>query len=64
MAPGFVLGSMIWTTCWLSALYGTPIPALLAARVPLYCVICILDTLVVYFLYRSNAFQRMGLWPA
>lgn len=63
-APGFVIGSMIWTTCWLSFLYGSPLPVLLAARVPLYCVICILDTLVIYFLYRSNAFQRIGIWPS
>ena len=62
-SPGFVLGSMIWTTCWLSALYGTPLPALLAARVPLYCVIGVLDILVVWLLYRSGAFQRTGLWP-
>ena len=62
--PGIILGSMIWTTCWLSALYGTPLPALLAVRVPLYCVIGILDTLVVYLLYRSGAFQRTGLWPS
>ena len=54
---------MIWTTCWLSALYGTPLPALLAARVPLYCVIGVLDILVVWLLYRSGAFQRTGLWP-
>lgn len=62
--PGFVLGSMIWTTCWLSVLYGTPLTALLAVRIPLYCVIGVLDTLVVYFLCRSGAFQRMGLWPS
>lgn len=62
-APGFVLGSMLWTTFWLSALYGTPVPALLAARVPLYCVIGALDILVVWLLCRSGAFQRTGLWP-
>lgn len=61
--PGFILGSMIWTTCWLSALYGTPLPALLAVRVP--CTASSgLDTLVVYLLYRSGAFQRTGLWPS
>lgn len=61
--PGFILGSMFWTTWWLSYLYGTPLPVLLAARVPLYAVIAVLDTLVLYLLCRSGAFQRMGLWP-
>lgn len=62
--PGFILGSMLWTTCWLSALYSTPLPALLMVRIPLYCVIGSLDTMAVYCLYRSGAFQRTGLWPA
>lgn len=61
--PGFVLGSMFWTTWWLSTLYGTPLPALLAVRVPLYCVIAVLDTLVLFFLCRSGVFRRLGLWP-
>ena len=61
--PGFVLGSMFWTTWWLSTLYGTPLPALLAVRVPLYCVIAVLDTLVLFFLCRSGVFHRLGLWP-
>ena len=60
---GFVLGSMFWTTWWLSTLYGTPLPALLAVRVPLYCVIAVLDTLVLFFLCRSGVFRRLGLWP-
>ena len=62
--PGFILGSMLWTTCWLSFLYGTPLTALLMVRVPLYCMIGDLDTLAVYYLYRSGALQRIGLWPA
>ena len=61
--PGFVLGSMFWTTWWLSSLYGTPLPALLAVRVPLYCVIAVLDTLVLFLLCRSGIFRRLGLWP-
>lgn len=63
-APGFVLGSMLWTTAWLSALYGTPLVALLLVRIPLYGLMGTLDILVVYLLYRSGAFQRTGLWPA
>lgn len=59
---GFVLGSMFWTTWWLSTLYGTPLPALLAVRVPLYCVIAVLDTLALFFLCRSGVFRRLGLW--
>lgn len=62
--PGFLLGSMIWTTCWLSFLYGTPVLTLLLARVPLYCVIAVLDTMAIYCLCRSGAFQRIGVWPA
>lgn len=62
-APGFILGSMIWTTWWLSSLYGTPLLALLAVRVPLYCVIAALDTLVLFVLCRSGVFHRLGLWP-
>lgn len=62
-APGFILGSMLWTTWWLSTLYGTPLPALLAVRVPLYCVIATLDTLVLFVLCRSGVFHRLGLWP-
>lgn len=54
---------MFWTTWWLSTLYGTPLPALLAVRVPLYCVIAVLDTLVLFFLCRSGVFRRLGLWP-
>ena len=62
-APGFVLGSMLWTTWWLSILYENPLEVLLAARVPLYCVIGVLDIVVVYLLYRTGAFQRIGIWP-
>ena len=62
-APGFVVGSMLWTTWWLSKLYSTPLPVLLASRIPLYCVIGVLDIVAVYLLYRSGAFLRTGLWP-
>lgn len=61
-APGFILGSMLWTTWWLSSLYGTPLVALLFVRVPLYCLIGFLDTLVLYLIFRSGVFQRLGLW--
>ncbi|MBQ8936087.1 MAG: folate family ECF transporter S component [Oscillospiraceae bacterium] len=61
--PTEILGPICWTTFGLHLLYGTPIPALLAARIPLYLITGALDTLLVFLLLKSGVFQRLGLQP-
>lgn len=59
--PAEVLGPICWTSFGLHLLYGTPLPALFATRIPLYLVTGALDTLLVFLLLKSGVFRRLGL---
>ena len=51
-------GKFLWTTLCLYLLYGTPLPALLAARAPLCILMAILEGLVIYKLIKGRYFER------
>ena len=53
-----VLAKMLWTTYWLTVLYGTAFLPLLAVRVPLYLVVSLVEGFVVFRLVKSGAFRR------
>ncbi|MFR6379160.1 MAG: folate family ECF transporter S component [Evtepia sp.] len=49
-----VLAKMLWTTYWLTVLYGTAFLPLLAVRVPLYLVVSLIEGFVVFRLVKSG----------
>ena len=53
-----VLAKMLWTTYWLTVLYGTGFLPLLAVRVPLYLGVSLVEGFVVFRLVKSGAFRR------
>ena len=53
-----VLAKMLWTTYWLTVLYGTGFLPLLAVRVPLYLGVSLVEGFVVCRLVKSGAFRR------
>ena len=54
----WVLAKMLWTTYWLTVLYGTGFLPLLAVRVPLYLGVSLVEGFVVFRLVKSGAFRR------
>ena len=53
-----VLAKMLWTTYWLTVLYGTGFLPLLAVRVPLYLGVSLIEGFVFFRLVKSGAFRR------
>lgn len=53
-----MLAKMLWTTYWLTVLYGTGFLPLLAVRVPLYFGVSLAEGFVVFRLVKSGAFRR------
>ena len=62
--PAEILGPICWTTFGLHLLYGTPLLALLATRIPLYLITGALDSLLIFLLLKSGVFRQLGLYPA
>lgn len=58
-----IAASMLCTTYLLHTLYGTPFPALLAVRVPLYGAIAIAESFIIYHLCKSKLFTTLHVWP-
>ncbi len=59
--PSYVLGAMLWTTYMLHFMYGQPFLFLLASRVPFYLVTWLVDTLIVFLLFKSGVFRMLGI---
>ena len=59
-----IIAPICWTTYCLHLLYGTELGALLAARVPLFLVMSLVETAVIWLLIRSGIFRAEGLVPA
>ncbi len=64
MVPAFVLGSILWQSYWLSAIYGkNTFVWYLSSRSVQFAVISVLDTLIIRGLFASRAFEALGFWP-
>ena len=62
--PGFVLGSVLWQSYWLAALYGrNTFSYYLLSRSLQFAVTSVLDALLAFLILRSSAFSSLGLWP-
>lgn len=53
------IAKILWTTYWLYKLYATPLEFLFATRVPLYCVIALIEAIIVYRLLRNKLFRNV-----
>ena len=64
LLPGKVLGSVLWQSYWLIFLgYSKKaIGPLMAYRCVEAGLELVLDTLIIFLLFRTGIFQRMGLW--
>lgn len=59
--PSYILGSMGWTTYMLTFMYGQPFLVLSATRVPTYAITLLVDTLIIFLLFRSGIFRTLGI---
>ena len=51
------LGTICWSTYWLSRLYGNPLWTLLSVRAPFYIGIALLEALVIFILFKAKVFN-------
>lgn len=58
------LTSIGWTSYCIHLLYGTPLRELLLIRVPLYVLMALAETAVLWLMIRSGAFRERGLIAA
>lgn len=62
--PPAVLGSVLWQSFWLSRLYGTrTFAAFLSVRAAQFAVTAVVNSLLLFLLFRSGAFKTLQLWP-
>ena len=68
--PPVVGGSVLYQSAMLAYFFYSKGPFLegfllkLSARSVQFAIVLVLDVLVIYFLFRSKLFERLGLWPA
>ena len=61
--PGFILGSILWQSYWLAALYGrNTFSYYLFSRSLQFAVTSVLDALLVFLVMKSSAFSSLGPW--
>ena len=56
--------SIAWTSYCIYLLYGTPLRELLMIRVPLYALMMVAETAVIWMMIRSGMFRNLGLVAA
>ncbi len=67
--PAFVFGAMLWQSLVLTYVYAGDgafwqnYLVRLGARGFQYAVTLVVDTLVIYLLFKSRLFHRLGVWP-
>ena len=52
---------MIWTTYWLSVLYGKALMAILPARIIVYSIVPFVEASVLFALLSNSAFRKIVL---
>jgi hypothetical protein len=56
-----VIGKMLWTTYWLSIIFGRPFMEILPIRIGVYTIIPIIEAAVIFGLLSNAAFRRIVL---
>ena len=56
-----LITSIGWTSYCIFLLYGTPLRELLMIRVPLYALMMVMETAVIWMMVRSGIFRNQGL---
>lgn len=55
----YLLGAVLVKTIGLSHMYGTPYHALLLMRTVNYLIMLVIDTLVLYFIFKNRALKKL-----
>ncbi len=62
--PAVVLGSVLWQSYWLSFIYGTrSFGGFLAMRSVQFAVTTVVNTAVIFGLFKTKVFESLRLWP-
>lgn len=65
--PPVVLGSILYQSCTLAYVYSdsfsTGLLYFLSTRSIQFAITIVLDVLIVFLLFKSNIFSRLGIWP-
>lgn len=56
-----IIAKMIWTTYWLSVLYGKALMAILPARIIVYSIVPFVEASVLFALLSNSAFRKIVL---
>lgn len=66
--PPVVLGSILYQSCTLSYIYYDGVfwkglQYYMATRTVQFAVVMVIDVLLIYLLFKTNLFNRLGVWP-
>ena len=62
--PAMALGSVVWQSWWLAFFYGSrTFAGFLGMRAVQFAITSIIDAAIIYGLFRSGIFEKLGFWP-
>lgn len=62
--PAVVLGSVLWQSYWLSFFYGTrSFVGFLGVRSVQFAITTLVNTAVIFGMFRTHLFESLHLWP-